>query len=566
MAKKKKKLENGAFLVYFDNIAKEKKIDREVVVNAIKEAFETAYTKKLEDETRSLLNTKTKKVNNKSKDGTRLSNALVRCDVDLANNVLDFYHQFKVVKEDDIQDDFIEISDEDPRAVNNNLKVGDYYEEKVDLASFTKGDVDKFISVFKQQINAAEKNALFETFKGKIGEIVTGVVEKSDNCVLVNLGSSRDGALATLYRKDLIGDEKFNPGDPIKVYIESIGASKGDKKDDLIKISRSCSGFLKKLFFNEIHEIYDGTVEIVGIARIPGVKAKVSVTTKDPNVDPSGACIGPNGSRIQAVVSQLGNKTKEKVDVITYKENRGLYIQECLKPVQVIGIKFDDEKGIATVVVPDEFKNQAIGQRGVNAILTRMLLNLKEIKIIGVSEAVEQNIEYKLFEEFEVEAREEQRRKTREESLRKANETIAKVIKEEEKAEDFLSKDETLVEEEEIIAETPVEEVKEEVETIKPKKEEEVIEKVNVATTISLDDLEASLEEEKKNTQETYKKKKKETKVEETKVVKDESKPKEKMSIYTDEELEALQDEEFDEEFDDDDSFEEYDDDSYYEE
>ena len=563
--KKKKKLPNGAFLEYFDNIAKEKRIDREVVINAIKEGFETAYTKKLEDETKAMFNTKNKKTNNKGKDGVKLSNALVRYDIDLEKNVLDFYHQYKVVKEDDIQDDFIEISDEDPRAVNNNLHVGDYYEEKVDLATFTKGDVDKFISVFKQQINAAEKNALLEIFKSKIGEIVTGTVEKVDHCVLVNLGNSRDGALATLYKKDLIGDETFKPGDSIQVYVESIGVTKGGKKDDLIKISRSCNGFLKKLFFNEIHEIYDGTVEIVGIARIPGVKAKVSVTTKDPNVDPSGACIGPNGSRIQAVVSQLGNKTKEKVDVITFKENRGLYIQECLKPAQIIGIKFDDEKEVATVIVPDEVKNQAIGQRGVNAILTRMLLGLKEIKIIGISEAIEQNIEYKLFEEFEIEAREEQRRKTREESLRKANESIAKIVKEEEQAEDFLSKDEGSVEEEELLGETSVEPVVEE--TVEPvKAKEEVVEKVNVNTTISLDDLEASLEEEKKTTQETSKKKKKESKVEESKVTKEDSKPKEKMSIYTDEELEALENEEFDDDFEDEDNFEEYDDDSYYEE
>ena len=236
-----------------------------------------------------------------------------------------------------------------------------------------------------------------------------------------------------------------------------------------------------------------------------------------------------------------------------------------MKPAQIIGIKFDDEKEVATVIVPDEVKNQAIGQRGVNAILTRMLLGLKEIKIIGISEAIEQNIEYKLFEEFEIEAREEQRRKTREESLRKANESIAKIVKEEEQAEDFLSKDEGSVEEEELLGETSVEPVVEE--TVEPvKAKEEVVEKVNVNTTISLDDLEASLEEEKKTTQETSKKKKKESKVEESKVTKEDSKPKEKMSIYTDEELEALENEEFDDDFEDEDNFEEYDDDSYYEE
>lgn len=567
---RKKKVQNTEFAKYLKEVSKSRRIDEDIVVDAIKEAFIISYTKKLEDELKIPAYSKQKKVAAKSKDGVKLSNALIRFDIDLDSNKMELYHQYKVTKEDDIQDDFIEISDEDPRVVELGLQVGEYYEEPIDLKTFTKTDVTKFINTFNQRISQAEKSALYETFKGKIGEIVTGVVERSDNFnVLVNLGAGREGALATLSSKDLIGNEKYKAGDSIKVYVESIGKTegKGDKRDNLIKISRSCSDFLKKLFFNEVHEIYDGTIEIKDVARRAGVRSKVAVFSHDKDVDPSGACIGPNGSRIQAIVSQLGNAkdSKEKIDIITYNENKGVYLAECLKPGVVLGIVFDDENNSAKVVCEDDTQTAAIGSKGINVILARQLLGLKEISIISKTEADEQGLVYKTIDEYVVESREEARKKVREESLKKLKEevTVATV----DTKEDFLSKDEDdeeiselpEVSEEKVVEETPVEEVKE------PKVEEKV-EMVEVNTTISLNELEANLESEKETLKEQPKKKKKEFKVENKEEKKEENKKSvEKMKIYTDEELQELENEDFEDYEDEDSDFSEYDDDSYYE-
>ncbi len=563
MARTKKS--NNNFVTYLVEMSKEKRIDQDVIIGALEEAFVTAYTKKLEEEMKIPTSKIIKKTSTKSKEGVKLSNALIRFDIDFESGKLDLYHQFKVTNEDDIEDDFIEISADDPKVIEKGLKVGEFYEEPIDISTWSKGDVTKFVNVFNQKISQAEKAALYKTFEGKIGEIITGTVERNDNnaSILVNLGSGRD-AIAYLYAKDLIGKEMYRPGDSIKVYVESIGSStnKDGKKDSLIKISRSCPEFLKKLFFNEVHEIYDGTVEIVDVARRAGVRSKVVVTSKDKNVDPSGACIGPNGSRIQAIVSQLGNTkdSKEKVDIITFNENKGVYLAECLKPGNVIGIKFSDDMKSAIAVCEDGTATAAIGVKGINVVLARQLLKLDELKIMEASEASEKQIDYKPMAEFEVESREQLRNKVREEALKK-KETIAPVTNENKvKEEDnFLSKDE----DDEIIENVDViDEVSE------PVKEEEPILTREVTTNVSLKDLEASLEDKKKEANEPkFSKKKKEEKVVVKEEKKDEAnkKPVEKMKIYTDEELAEIENEEAYDYEDEDGDFSEYDDDSYYE-
>ena len=460
------------------------------------------------------------------------------------------------------------------------------------------------MSCFKQKISKAEKDALLDAFASKIGTIITGEVDKADgHCVIVDLGRTT----ATLFKADLIGDERFNQGDSIKVYVEGIG--KDEKKGSLIKISRSCPGFLRQLFQNEIHEIYDGTVIIKDIARIAGKRSKVAVYSKDPNVDPSGACIGTNGTRIQAIVSQLGNAkdNKEKIDVITYNSNLGLYVAELLKPGKVLGMAINDETQTIIVVCENETSVQAIGFKGTNAILARKLTGYK-MDILDLDAANEKGLtalpNYKTLDVFEVEAREDEKRRFRERQEELLKNRVA--TSEDEITETFIDKDfdednideipfETVADEivpeitpvenevqiEETVTETPVEEtVAEEVkEPVKVKeepvyndapvykKEEEVIEHSEAKTTITLESLEKSLEEEKKSKeQKSFKKKfKKEEKKSDDSSEEISIKPVQKMDIYTDEELEEL-----DAELDDLDSYEEedysdYDSDDYYE-
>ncbi len=568
----------------------EKGIGDESLLDALTESFRVTFAKKIEQEYK--LDTRGFKTSkNKDKNNVKLPDALIRTEIDLAKGKVACYHRWEVVNDEDVTDDYIQIGLTDAKEKNPKLNVGDFYEEEVDINTLNTGDVGRFISCFKQKISKAEKDALLDAFASKIGTIVTGEVDKSDShCVIVNLGRTT----ATLFQNDLIGDEKFAQGDSIKVYVEGIG--KDDKKGSLIKISRSCPGFLRKLFENEIHEIYDGTVIIKDVARIAGKRSKVAVYSKDPNVDPSGACIGQNGSRIQAIVSQLGNAkdSKEKIDVVTYNSNLGLYVAELLKPGKVLGMNIDETNKVITVVCENETGTLAIGFKGTNAILARKLTGYK-LDIIEEDEAIEKGISYKTLSEFEVEAREEERKRFRErqEELNKNKSEDTNVASEVEEIfsnkdgdEDFDEEVTTYIEEpvqEEVAEEeTPVEPVKTYVPPKKEKeevvyndapvykKEEAPIEFSEVKTTTTLESLEKLLAEEKKNTENKSSKKKYKKEEKKSDYIDDddeiEIRPVQKMDIYTDEELQEL-DAELDDidSYDEEDDYSDYDSDDYYE-
>ena len=580
MANKKKD-----FLGSLTSLAEARGINKEQIVDILQESFQVAFSKKFEDE----LNIN--KFGNKtsSKEDVKLPPALIRCDFDFKKGTINIYRQWEVRLDDDIEDDFIQIPSDDPKVIEKGLKVGDFYEEELDFTSLEKGYVEKFISNFKQKISKAEKDALIETYKGKIGEIVNGVVTKVDpHSVIIELNIGKYSA--TLNEKDWIGNEIFTVGESVKVFIKGIGKDSRDSKSgNLVQISRSCNGFLEKLFESEIHEIYDGTVIIKGVARIAGKRSKIAVYAINPDVDPCGACIGPNGSRIQAIVSQLGrqnkNNEREKIDVINYHENKGLYLAEALKPGEVIGIQFSPDYSEAKVVCENGTESAAIGKQGQNLKLATALLKMSKISVLSEDDANKENLEYTPISVFETEEKEEEKRKIREKALKlqeeKAKNNDKVVITKEETQNDFYSKDDdlndfdTTIENEEIISEdTNTKENDEVIETpktelIKPKKAkvEEPIETVEVNTTISLNDLEASLENEKKQKMEESlnKKKNKKDNHKENKNKDEYKKPIKKMEIYTEEELREMEDEDFDDFDDFDEDFSEYDDDDYYE-
>lgn len=592
-----KKKEQKLFLEAVKAFEQEKGISSEILLDALNESFKFAFQKKIEKE--NFFDKKTgKSLIKVDKNAPKLPDALVRVDIDLDKARIKCFRQWLVLEDDDITDDYIEISIEDAREKSPKIKIGEYYEEELNLDDLNTRDADILKTHFKQKISKAEKEALMANFQNKIGTIVTGDVEKADRrCVIVNLGKTS----ATLLPGDLIGDEKYNTGDTIKVYIKEIG--KDEKRGgSLVKISRSDPGFLRCLFENEIHEIYDGTVIIKDIARLAGKRSKVAVYSNDPNVDPSGACIGQNASRIQSIVSQLGNArdAKEKIDVITYNPNLGIYLSEILKPGNIVGAKIDE--GIRTIYAivesPDQ-KSLAIGNGGANTILARQLTHYDKVLVKTVEEAEAENIDYKTMEEFEAEAREEERRRFRErqEMILNMNKpqveeetTVKEEIKEEAPA--------TVVEETKVVeptveaapvVETPVVELaaekpaEETVEIVKKPAEPEQkveIKKVEkpiepeelreVKTTTTIESLEKILEQEKKEkeakAQKALNKKKKAKKFEDEDDEKEEKKIIQKMDIYTDEELAELENEELDSSYEDEDDYSEYDDDNYYEE
>ena len=555
---------NGAqFLAALDEIEANKGISKEVILTALKEAMIKGYKKSI---------------------GARDEDTNVRVTIDPNTGAIEMCQIKKVVKEV-LEDDFLEISVEDANALDKSkkYKVGDEFIIPSSPDELTKAIALSVKSILKQKFAEAEKDVLFEAFKDKVGTMITGKVEKTDERgVSVNVGRTS----VYLPRKQMIGDERFNVGDQIKLFVSEVG--NGTKGANIL-VSRSSEGFLKCLFTEEIHEIYDGTIVIKGIAREAGERSKVAVFSEDPNVDPAGACIGPNGSRIQKIVGQLGNGlAKEKIDVIAYSDVPGLFIMEALKPARVVGIIVDADKKAATAIVKDDSLSLAIGKKGVNARLAVRLTGYN-IDIKTETVAFEEGLEFQSFEELQA-LDTELKSKAAYEKLAaqyQANKETTDVLpglpegyvapqervyKEEESNEELQEALEQVSEKEEAKAEVEApkaEPVKEAVVEEKPVEEVKVT-KQEVKTTTSLEDLEKSLSEEtnkqnNKSARRNNKKKKDDSDEQLSKGALDTSGA-ERMSIYTEEELREMEEEEAKEKEEYDDYDEEYDDeyDDYY--
>ena len=528
-----------------------KGISRDVVIQALKESMMKAFRKSL-----------------------GADDALVGVDIDLDKGVFEMYQIKNVVE--DVQDDLLEISVEDANEDKaKSYKVGDEYRIYVPIEELRKAMVITIKSLLKQKFAEAEKEVLHEQFKDKINTLITGRVEQFDERgATVNIGK----ASVYLTRKEMIRDEKFALGDTIKLFVEDVATG---PRGAHIVVSRSSEGFLKAIMTEEIHDIYDGTIEIVAVAREAGERSKVAVTSKDINVDPAGACIGPNGTRIQKVVSQLGNgASKEKIDIITYKDNVGLYIMESLKPAQVVGVKVDSEKKAALVVVKDDSLSLAIGRKGVNARLAVKLTGY-HIDIKVESDAEAEGLEYQTFEELSALDMQEHALKVAEaqkQSLVYQSDYSGALpglpegyVAPQERTYEAESNDfdealEEVAESEELKVAPKEEKVEEATEPVEeaPAKEEVT---TSVKTTTTLEDLEKSLEDSSKNNKKSTsskRKKKAEEEKEEEKVVKHADTP--RMSIYTEEELKEMEaEEEAEEEVEEDDiDYDEYD--QYYDE
>lgn len=340
---------------------------------------------------------------------------------------------------DDVQDDYLEISVED---ANEGLKKAKYkvgddfyiYEKPEDMTKIFYIGVKNNL---RQRLAEAERTALYEVYKDHIGEMMVGTVERSDDrSISVNIGRTT----VELTRKELIGDEYFKPGAQVKVYIQEVRSQNGEKGKNRAQIqaTRSSEGFLKRLFEEEIHEIYDGTVVIKGVARHAGVRSKVAVMSLNDDVDPTGACIGPGGNRIQKIVMQLGNgKSKEKIDVIQYSPCDGLYIALACAPAKVLGVAIEEteegEEKEASVVIEDGGTPVALGKYKSNLLLAQKLTGYK-INFYELKEAEEDQIDYKPVSYYQELADEMKKAKEREEYLRKMEEARRRQEEEERKA------------------------------------------------------------------------------------------------------------------------------------
>ncbi len=289
----------------------------------------------------------------------------------------------KVVVDDEPLDEYNEINIDEARTIDPNARVGGMCLIEVSPATFGRVAVQNAKQQIKHELKNHERERLIEQFNDKLYECVTAKVERIEartgNAVL-----SLDKSEVYLVRQEQIPGEILRPGDMIKVYV--VGIANPEKKPAL-KISRTHKDLVKRLFENEVPEIAEGVVEVMGISRVAGSRSKLAVRSKDKNVDAIGACIGPKKSRISAVVNELCG---EKIDIIPYSEDPAEYIARALAPAQVIDVELIDgsEVPACRVIVPANQLSLAIGNRGQNARLAAGLTGYK-IDIISDAQAKE---------------------------------------------------------------------------------------------------------------------------------------------------------------------------------
>lgn len=328
----------------FDTLEKTKGIKKEVIVDAIKAALVAAYKKNY--------------------------NQAQNVEVDFDERTGNFKVMAVKTVVDEVQDDRLEVSLKDALAINGAYEVGDEIRFEVTPKNFGRISAQTAKQVIMQRLREAERNNIIDEYSQYEDELITGTVERRDNrFVYVKIGNVE----AVMSTHDQMPNETYNPQDKVRVLVTNVGS---DSKGAQITVSRTAPDVVKRLFEQEVPEIYNGTVEIVSIAREAGDRTKIAVKSNDPNIDPVGTCVGQGGTRVQNVVNELGG---ENIDIVQYEDDPSDYIANALNPAEVIAVQFsdeDDEKS-ALVIVPDYQLSLAIGKKGQNVRLAARLTGYK---------------------------------------------------------------------------------------------------------------------------------------------------------------------------------------------
>ncbi|MCR5251145.1 MAG: transcription termination factor NusA [Lachnospiraceae bacterium] len=280
---------------------------------------------------------------------------------------------------DDVMDPAIEISWDEAKEIDPDVVPGGFVEVEINSKEFGRIATQNAKNVITQKLREEERNVIYNQFSERKHQIITGVVQRRvGRGFSINLGKTD----ALLPDQECVPGERLKQGGRIKVYVLDVTSTpKGAK----ITVSRSHPELVRKLFEEEVTEIKDGTVEIMNIAREAGSRTKMAVCSYNPNVDPVGACVGVNGSRVNAIVNELYG---EKIDIINWSDNPGDLIMHALSPAKIVNVFADPEEKTANVVVPDSQLSLAIGKSGQNARLAAKLTGFK-IDIKSESQAVD---------------------------------------------------------------------------------------------------------------------------------------------------------------------------------
>lgn len=345
MKKKEKKanaeaINSTELILAMEELEKESGIQKEYLLESIETALVTAYKKNFECEDEN-----------------------VKITMDKETGEIHVYMQKEIVKE--VENEKIQMSLEEAKEIDKKFKVGDIYEKELVPRNFGRIAAGTAKQVIIQKIREASREYLYNEFNDKIGEIVSGIVQKADGgVVVVDLGKL-EGIMTV---KEQIPTERYHVNDKIRACI--VDVEKGLKGSTQVMISRAHNDFVRKLFELEIPEIYEGLIEIKSVSRDAGNRCKVAVYSQNPNIDPVGSCVGQKGIRIQNIINELNG---EKIDVIEWNEDPAIYISSALLPAQVMAVDIKEEEHFAQVIVPDDQLSLAIGKAGQNARLAARL-------------------------------------------------------------------------------------------------------------------------------------------------------------------------------------------------
>lgn len=347
---------NMEFIEALHELEKERGISAEILFEAIEAALISAYKKNF----------------------ASLQN--VRVSIDRMTGEFKVFARKTVVEE--VEDNRTQVNLAEARKIDPNYNLEDIVEYEVTPREFGRIAAQTAKQVVVQRIREAERGMIYDEYINREGDIVTGVVQRYDQKnVIVDLGKVE----AILTAQEQIPGESYQPFERIKTYVVEV---KKTTKGPQIMLSRTHPGLIKRLFELEVPEIHDGFVEIKGVSREAGARSKIAVYSRDSNIDPVGACVGPKGSRVQTIVNELKG---EKIDIVNYSIDPEDFVANALSPAKVIGVYPKPNEKVALVVVPDYQLSLAIGKEGQNARLAAKLTNWK-IDIKSESQALAQNL------------------------------------------------------------------------------------------------------------------------------------------------------------------------------
>lgn len=340
---KEQAIDNKELILALEELEKEKGMNKDYLLEAIETALVTAYKRNFDS----------------------LEN--VKVEMDRQTGATHLYAVKKVVEE--VEDEDLEISLKEAQKINPDYKEEDEVNIEIVPRNFGRIAAQTAKQVIIQKLREAEREIVYNEFDERKGEIVSGIIQKADNNIVVMDLGKLEGIMPI---KEQIPTEKYRVNDKIKGYVLKV--EKGQKGVPQVIVSRSHPDFVRKLLEFEIPEIYEGVIEIKSVSRDPGYRSKVAVYSPDPNIDPVGSCVGQKGVRIQNVINELNG---EKIDVIEWNEDPSIYIAASLLPAQILAVDIKQEEKFAQVIVPDDQLSLAIGKSGQNARLAARLTDWK---------------------------------------------------------------------------------------------------------------------------------------------------------------------------------------------